>query len=222
MKALLKRLVSQLPDRYQQNLRRTYFAHQIKGGRFVSDEPEFCQVCQWISAGDWVIDIGANVGHYTFCFANLVGARGRVIAVEPVPETFELLANNVAFLPHRNVTLLNIAASDTPQIQGMTVPTYETGLANYYGAYLTRQDPAFRVLCTPLDSLHLDHPIRLVKIDAEGHELCVLQGMQALIERDHPVLVVECGSAEMTDFLSDFGYCFEKTKGSPNLVCHCR
>ncbi|MFH1843209.1 MAG: FkbM family methyltransferase [bacterium] len=218
----MKRLASRLPNRYQQDLKRSYFALQIWGGQFVSEEPEFCQVGQWIAAGDWVIDIGANIGHYTFCFANLVGASGRVIAVEPVPETFELLANNVAFLPFRNVTLLNIAASDTPQIRGMTVPTYETGLANYYEAHLTRKDPAFRVLCTPLDSLHLDHPIKLVKIDAEGHELCVLRGMQTLLERDHPVLVVECGTPEVTAFLRDYGYHFEKTAGSPNLVCHCQ
>lgn len=36
--------------------------------------------------------------------------------------------------------------------------------------------------------------VRLIKIDVEGHELAVLRGAEALLERDHPVLVVELDS----------------------------
>ena len=41
-----------------------------------------------------------------------------------------------------------------------------------------------------LDSFDLDR-VRLIKIDVEGHELAVLRGGATLLERDHPVLVVE-------------------------------
>ena len=34
-----------------------------------------------------LLDVGANVGHYTLRLSELVGEHGRVIAVEPVPET---------------------------------------------------------------------------------------------------------------------------------------
>jgi hypothetical protein len=44
-----------------------------------------------------------------------------------------------------------------------------------------------------LDSFEFDR-VRLIKIDVEGHELAVLRGGEALLERDHPVLVVELDS----------------------------
>jgi FkbM family methyltransferase len=41
-------------------------------------------------------DLGANIGYYTVMMGRLVGPAGRVHAVEPVPQNFDLLARNVA------------------------------------------------------------------------------------------------------------------------------
>ena len=60
---LLKKIASTIPLRFQQGLKRLYFAHHIKAGKFITKEPEFSQIGQWVSEGDWVIDVGANVGH---------------------------------------------------------------------------------------------------------------------------------------------------------------
>src|SRR5687768_8988163 len=40
-------------------------------------------------------DLGANVGYYTVMMAKLVGPNGRVYAVEPFPQSFGLLTENV-------------------------------------------------------------------------------------------------------------------------------
>jgi FkbM family methyltransferase len=75
-----------------------------------------------VKPGDWVLDVRANVGHYSHRLSDLVGPAGRIFAFEPVRETFELLTANVARFAHANVTLLNVTASDTARTVGMTAP----------------------------------------------------------------------------------------------------
>jgi ubiquinone/menaquinone biosynthesis C-methylase UbiE len=48
-----------------------------------------------IRQGMWVADVGAGEGYYTVRLAPLVGARGRVLAQDIVPETRDTLAERV-------------------------------------------------------------------------------------------------------------------------------
>jgi len=43
---------------------------------------------QKIKPGFIVFDIGANIGHYTHFYSNLVGDKGRVVAFEPSDKNF--------------------------------------------------------------------------------------------------------------------------------------
>ena len=47
-----------------------------------------------VSPRDWIVDVGANVGHYTKRLSELVGPKGRVIAFEPILETFSILSES--------------------------------------------------------------------------------------------------------------------------------
>lgn len=42
-----------------------------------------------IKPGFIVFDIGANIGHYTRLYSNLVGHKGKVVAFEPSNENFK-------------------------------------------------------------------------------------------------------------------------------------
>jgi len=218
MADFLKTLAGRLPKRWQQNLKRFHFGRQIRLRRFSTWEPEYKLLSTFVSPGDWVVDVGANVGHYTVRLSELVGSQGRVVAFEPVPETFELLAANVAFLPTKNVTLINAAASDKVHLAGMTIPVSDTGLDNNYLAQLTTTAPTLQVLCLPIDALALPHAVRLVKIDAEGHEMPILEGMSGLLRRDHPILIVEDNTVAVAEFLESLGYTAEKLPGSSNRI----
>ena len=169
------------------------------------------------------IDIGANVGQYTKRMSDLVGAEGRVIAFEPVPVTFSLLAANVVRFAHCNVTLINAAVSERMDVLGMDIPRFATGLTNFYEARLVAgSTAATRVLTLPVDALPLDKPIALIKIDAEGHEAFVLQGMRRLVDRFKPALIVETGSAELISNIEQMGYEVSRHTGSSNVVCRPR
>src|SRR5437762_9988574 len=175
---LLKRFTSHLPLLWQQELKRLLYRHQIRHQKFEPHEPEFFILDSMISAGDWVVDVGANIGQYTKRFSDLVGPEGRVIAIEPVPETFALLSANVLLCQHSNVTLLNMAASDELGIAGMQIPHFATGLTNYYEAKLSNGKDDLHVLTVKLDAFAFPHPIKLMKIDAEGHDPAVLRGAE--------------------------------------------
>jgi FkbM family methyltransferase len=217
--SLLKTIAARLPSCWQAELKRIHAARQIKKGTFLTDEPEYDILHHFIGPGDWVIDIGANVGYYTKRFSELVGDRGRVIAFEPVPTTFSLLSANAQLFAYPNVTLINAAVSEWMDIVGIDMPKFSTGLTNYCEARITStQDSSLSVLTIPLDSLFMNQCIALVKIDVEGHESFVIGGMQRLIERQHPVLIVETSSENVVSRLNSLGYVSEKMPNSPNVL----
>ena len=213
-----KRIAARLPHRWQQALKRQHFRRQIQGKTFRTDEPEWEASAMWLRPGDWAIDVGANIGHYTKRFSDLVGPTGRVIAFEPVPATFELLAGNVAQFAAANVTLLNLAASDATRVLGIDIPHFDTGLKNYYGAALTRGAAALQVMTCAIDALALNGPVRMIKIDAEGHDAVVVSGAKGLLARDLPVVVIESESPEVTKLLHGLGYTSQSFPGSSNAV----
>lgn len=215
--SMLKRIAAKLPIRWQQELKRKHFRRQIDKDCFYTDEKEYALLEHFVKVGDWVLDIGANIGHYTAKLSEITGNNGRVIAFEPVPETFELLAANTARFKFRNVTLINAAASVSTSLLGINIPKFDTGLNNYYMAHLTNQKSEFNVLCIAVDSLTLPYPVKLVKVDAEGHELSVLKGMQSLLQRDHPILIIE-ENEEVMPFLDNLGYSSNKLEGSSNRI----
>jgi FkbM family methyltransferase len=224
--SLIRRMAAALPNAVQAELKRLHFARQIASGTFHPGEPEYERLPDWVSAGDWVLDVGANVGHYTKRFSELVGRTGRVVAVEPVPETFALLAANCRRFDHDNVTLINVAASEGMRVVRMELPRSAAGSTNYYQARIRENDErddrgSVSALALPLGPLMGDAPVRLIKVDAEGHELAVLQGLTALIDRAKPVLIVEGFSPAVTAHLSPLGYRPSRLDGSPNTVHIC-
>jgi len=199
-------------------MKRLHFWRQIRIGAFATDEPEYARLAEWIAEGDWVIDVGANVGHYTVRLSQLVGTRGRVFAFEPVSDTFELLASNVAAAGARNVTLFNTALSAQTAAMGMTMPLFDSGLTNYYMAALTSNNSEFEVLTIALDSIGLPLRVALVKMDVEGHEYQALTGMEQLLRRDRPRLIVEGSSDEVRELLDRLNYDFIQLPRSPNRI----
>lgn len=218
LSTLAKRVAAFLPQTQLQELKRRHFRREIERGSFRTDEPEWAHSERWLAPGDWAIDVGANVGHYTKKFSDLVGPSGHVIAFEPVPATFELLAANAARFANANVTLLNLAASDATRLMSMTLPLFETGLTNYYQAAITPERTGLLVMTCSIDSLKLPHRVGVIKIDAEGHDAVVLQGARDLLERDHPVVVIESVSSEVVAMMTSLGYMSQQLPRSSNVI----
>ena len=66
-----------------------------------------------LKAGDTFLDVGCHYGIFSVLASKMVGPAGRVIAVEPHPESLEILKGNLALNRCENVQILNLAFSDT-------------------------------------------------------------------------------------------------------------
>ena len=178
---MLKAIARRLPAPARDALRHAYHSFQIARGTFRSPEPEWDRLAEWLGPGDTVLNIGANIGHYALRMSELVGPAGRIIAVEPAPENFAALTANSRRFRFANVTLLNLAIGDKARACGLSIPTWPDGTPN---GYLARIDPQGQVSCLAirLDALELPGPVRLAKIDAEGYEARVLDGMRRILE----------------------------------------
>jgi FkbM family methyltransferase len=161
--------------------------------------------------------VGANVGHYTIPIGRKVGPQGRVISIEPVCETFELLTSNVNSAGLTNVTLLNLAASSLPGVVNIAIPRDDVGLRRMTRAHVTNHEGP-SVLSLPVDRVFTPHRIRLVKIDAEGHERKVLEGMHDILARDRPLLIVEASPDHVVPLLDQLGYEPTRLTQSPNII----
>jgi hypothetical protein len=58
----------------------------------------------------------------------------------------------------------------------------------------------------------------LAKIDVEGHEISVLKGMENILTRDFPILIVEGDSNEVNSYLVSLGYTSRRIQGSVNQI----
>jgi FkbM family methyltransferase len=140
-----------------------------------------------LAPGDTFLDVGANVGHYTFLAAREAGPSGRIHAIEASRETADTLAADVrsngleAF-----VSVHNVAAGATEGRAALR----EGDELSPVGTRYIEQGVGGDVAVVPLDELLPDSSPAVIKIDVEGADLQALRGMQRMIERAHPRLIV--------------------------------
>ncbi|HSO32832.1 MAG TPA: FkbM family methyltransferase, partial [Labilithrix sp.] len=142
--------------------------------------------------GDVVVDVGANIGSHTVPLAKAIGARGRLIAVEPQRTAHALLSANAATNGLLHVDCMRAAAGSAAGT--VRIPTLDPGAPCNVGAAEVITDASSTageaVACIAIDDLDLP-ACRLLKIDAEGFEVQVLEGARATIARHRPILFVE-------------------------------
>ena len=158
---------------------------------------------RFLKKGNVVIDVGAHVGFYSMLASALVGEEGQVHSFEPTPWTFDLLMQNTNKLS--NIVLNNNAASDRKDSipfkdYGPGYGAYNTAHKN--GSILNKKAKTIIIKTIALDDYCEDKNIRpdFIKLDAEGHEYAILNGMNRLFEKTRPLVALEVvGSDEWAD-----------------------
>ena len=139
-------------------------------------------VAEHLQPGMTVVDVGAHVGFFASKAAKAVGPGGRVIALEPSYENLPFLRRNVARNGSGNVVVHSMAASSTTGRRAFNVAG-SSDSNGFYAHPLTHTVETFEVDTVRLDDL-LEGPVDAVKIDVEGAELEVLDGMERLLQEN--------------------------------------
>lgn len=140
-----------------------------------------------------VVDIGANIGLTSLLLARLAGT---VVAVEPAPNIFSLLKQNITDNRVSNVIALNYAIGAS----NSNVRFREhSAFGHVSDGPLANANVEMRTVDNLVADLGLSN-VSLIKIDVEGYEPHVLAGAAETIARFNPVILMEFNTVTLTNF----------------------
>jgi len=180
-------------------------------------DPKVSWVCnRLLRLGDTFVDVGANCGVVSLLGAHLVGPSGEVHAFEPQPESASSLRRSAAANGFGQLQVHEVALSDVDGWQELVVPLDNLGAASLsrtpvgpsrsVGVSIRQSGPY-------LSRLDLG-PVRLLKLDIEGHEEQLLAGALDYLGQHPPEAIVFESNEDPRPFwlrpsvqsLADLGY----------------
>ncbi len=171
-----------------------------------------------------ILDIGANLGFYSIAFALNEGTN--VLSYEPYEESYKYLESNVINNQFENIRPINIGLSDRDEKLFLGPPRYKR-LKTRILKYFDRYSLGSRTIYSDIESYDfndlsefklgdeeeniksLDH-LDIIKIDVEGAEIKVLNGLKKTIKNFIPAIMIEINNnyetADIFNFLNEMGY----------------
>ncbi|MGL4395319.1 MAG: FkbM family methyltransferase [Hyphomicrobium sp.] len=178
-------------------------AHHAAGQFYEREELELIR--SHVKAGASVLDIGANVGNHTVFFERVLGAK-RVVPVEPCPRAVELLRLNALIngLTCTDMRYLGIALSNKAEFGVLKQDaTYNLGGTSIQAG------GAGNITMLRGDSVFRAQAFDLIKIDVEGQETEVLEGLTMMLLESKPAIFIEVwdkNRSRFDDLIRTLGY----------------
>ncbi|MEP6845801.1 MAG: FkbM family methyltransferase [Panacibacter sp.] len=199
--------------RYLQLLQTFFIAYYKSGALKWSEKYKWHYfVKKIISPTDTVIDIGANLGYFSFIFSNILNENGNLYSVEPVKPYRELLERVLPKKP--NITIYPFAlgnSNEGPVKLGMP-PFLQKLQYLRHGTVTILKDENISV-----DQLIFESDIRkgsevfsnlqkldYIKCDIEGYETVVFPELRPLLEKHKPLVQLETWGEQLPIMLSFF------------------
>ena len=155
-----------------------------------------------IHPGDWVIDVGANVGLITAHLCHRTGPRGRVWAIEPVPQNVARLQQLKELNGLDYLTVFQGALSAAGGPAELRLPA---GGQSAYASFTKSSDMSgsIEVMTWRLDDLvyeaRYDRRVAFLKIDVEGYEPQVIEGAERTLREMKPLVLCEFNDILLRD-----------------------
>jgi len=146
----------------------------------------------------FILDVGANFGYYSVLMADLVGPNGKLIAFEPNPGAASSAEASLSVNGFQSrSTVLRSAASDATGSLTFAIPHHEPKNARIVAAgYSSPNAQVIQVPTVTIDAICWnERKVDFIKIDAEGGEYRIYQGMAEIIQRDRSMIILEFNAA---------------------------
>lgn len=176
-----------------------------------------------LGEGEVFYDVGANVGFFALVGARHVGAAGAAYAFEPVPENAAAIRASAELNGLANLEVLELAAGRAAgRDRLLMVEDLSWSHLESQGWHPRTRD-TLDVEVVAIDDLVAGGRIRppqLVKIDVEGAEIDVLEGMRRTIEEHRPAIVCELHdtAAAFVETMEGLGYVISNLEAKQSLL----
>jgi FkbM family methyltransferase len=168
-------------------------------GDYQLEETKFFD--KYVQEGDFVLEVGANIGTHTVWFSKKVGDSGFVLAFEPQRLIFQTLCGNIALNSLKNVDCKQLGVGLRREI--VKVPFLDPEVENNFGGLSIKdQEEGEDVAIINIDGMRLDR-LDFLKIDVEGMEPEVLMGGLNTINKFKPIIYMEVDREENHQLLSE-------------------
>ncbi len=204
------------------------FSHKIRKmyfGTFQSIISEMIK--KYLKKGDTFIDVGANIGYFSFVAAGVVGEAGQVYSFEPIHDYFVKLDNFARINKQYTIKANMVALGDEKKtakifIKGGTDIGNNTFFSDLLGEGNVEKTADVEII--RLDNYIKDNnlkKIKLIKIDVEGFEFQVLKGLEGYFRdcsetKNFPFIICEIvpeaykgkseGIEDLFEYMANFSY----------------
>lgn len=157
-------------------------------------EPDILDLIkQNLPLGGTFVDIGANIGQHSLFAACIVGNKGKVISFEPIPEIYGQFTESINKNNFQNyINVHNIACSNLEGELELYLREGNIGGSSFVPFMNKDDNNKVKVRVVKGDSI-LDKETRvdLIKIDTEGFEPEVIEGILSTLQRTKPKIIIE-------------------------------
>lgn len=150
------------------------------------EKQELAYVQKTLQPGQIFYDIGANFGLYSVLASQTVGANGCVYAFEPAPETYKNLQKNTQSLKNIKAFPYAVGAEN-----GTLQLHFDSNKPGCSSALTSLGQAATAVPVIKIDTFLQEgkiQPADFIKIDVEGYEYEVLQGLMSSVKPNTVIL----------------------------------
>jgi len=229
IKLILRKILKlNLANTKKFNMNLAVFNHDYVSNDIIIDGiyefKEITTIIEWLKfkkiKRNLFVDVGANIGNHSVFFSKFFKS---VISFEPHNILFELLKFNTKRI--KNIRILNFGLSN----KNKKTKIYSIN-SNMGGSTLIKNKKADShwIKLKKFDNYNFKKKIDVIKIDTEGHEIEVLEGMIKYLKKNYPIIIFEClkcniknGTSPAFIFLKKLNYKFYSienfNKQTPNL-----
>lgn len=210
------------------NAKEDIVANAIMSNKIFEKEVVDC-AAKYIKRESAVLDVGSNFGQMSVLFSKMVGDTGRVYAFDADDFIFDILQKNLAANNCTNV-ISTFGAVHSKYGETLIFPKQDFVRFNTYGSYGIDYNATEgrKVKSITIDSLNIDMPVSLMKIDIQGGDLLALKGAVNTIKKNKMPILFEfeyhfqdeykLSFQEYVEFVNEIDYKFERVMSGHNYL----